>query len=76
MANTESSVESSYRVERRHGCRLFFGTIPLRDMSALLLSGSDDGERIDLHLASVTGALLVTGKPDALARLREEVGHA
>jgi hypothetical protein len=61
---------SSYRVERKHGCRLIFGNVPLREMASLMSSGRDD-EEIDLHLASLTGATLVSGMPDALAELRQ-----
>ena len=61
---------TSYRVEHRGGCRLIFGEVPLREMSSLMMTGHDD-EVIDLHLASVTGATLVSGTREALAELRE-----
>lgn len=41
----------------------------MREMAALLMSGQD-GEMIDPHLASITGATLVMGTTEALASLR------
>lgn len=64
------SKASSYTVERRHGCRLIFGEVPLRELAQLLMSGSDD-ERVDPHLSSLTGATMVMGSPDALKTLLE-----
>lgn len=61
---------SSYTVERRHGCRLIFGEVPLRELAQLMMSGSDD-ERVDPHLSSLTGATMVMGTPEALATLLE-----
>jgi len=60
----------SYRVEHRDGCRLIFGQVPMRDMSALMMSGQD-GEVMDTHLASMTGATLVLGTQEALEELRK-----
>lgn len=60
----------SYRVEHRNGCRLVFGEVPMREMSALLMCDDHD-EMVDVHLGSVIGATVVIGTPEALAELLE-----
>lgn len=58
----------TYTVTHRNGCRLIFGSVPLLEM-ATLLSSSQDGDVMDLHLASLTGAAMVTGQRDRLDEL-------
>lgn len=60
----------SYRVEHRNGCRLIFGEVPMREVTALMMCG-DHNELVDAHLGSMTGAALVMGTQEALAELRE-----
>lgn len=61
--------DSQYTVKHINGCRLIFGSVSLSEMPALLLSGQD-GEVMDLHLASLTGATMVTGMKEDLDELR------
>lgn len=64
------SKEISYQVQHRDNCRLIFGHVPLNDVVALLNAAADH-EMMDTHLASLTGAALVIGDPEALKRLRQ-----
>lgn len=58
----------TYTATHRNECRLIFGTVPLLEMAALL-SSSQDGDVMDLHLASLTGAAMVTGQRERLDEL-------
>src|SRR5690554_6548581 len=50
------------------GCRLVIGPVPMTEMASLLASCQDE-DVMDVHIASLVGATMVTGSQKALDEL-------
>lgn len=59
---------ATYTVTHLKGCRLVFGPVPMTEMASLLSSSQND-DVMDVHIASLVGATMVTGSREALDEL-------
>lgn len=61
-------MTQTYKTQIIEGCTVIFGSIPIREVSALCLGFSNNAV-MDLHLASLMGACMVLGEPAAIDKL-------
>lgn len=74
---TANSGDSSYRVERRDGCTLMFGDIPISEFAALCERGGADKEVIATDLARLAGATFAFGPKENVVALQAKLAvHA
>lgn len=70
VSNSEQQL-NGYTIERKHGCTVVYGCVPMRQMIELLQQFEDD-EIVDSQLCLGLGAHMVVGRREALDLMRSD----